>query len=244
MLQFLSTLSLRRATSDPKQIENFVFISIHALLAESDDCLLGRVADGHDFYPRSPCGERPDPFRLVGQGRDFYPRSPCGERRRAKTITAEISNFYPRSPCGERPARPTANNATTKFLSTLSLRRATIPANYDATSAKFLSTLSLRRATAAVWPQPPAIPISIHALLAESDREKPCGVPSIAHFYPRSPCGERPSVSAHRQTVSDFYPRSPCGERRRRGVTCYLDNIISIHALLAESDASQTGQSA
>ena len=25
---------------------------------------------------------------------------------------------------------------------------------------------------------------------------------------------------------------------RRRGVLCYLDNIISIHALLAESDVS------
>ena len=35
---------------------------------------------------------------------------------------------------------------------------------------------------------------------------------------------------------SDFYPRSPCGERPPRGGSCYLDNIISIHALLAESD--------
>ena len=34
-----------------------------------------------------------------------------------------------------------------------------------------------------------------------------------------------------------FYPRSPCGERRRRGVSRYLDKLISIHALLAESDA-------
>ena len=33
-----------------------------------------------------------------------------------------------------------------------------------------------------------------------------------------------------------FYPRSPCGERPPRGGFCYLDNIISIHALLAESD--------
>ena len=33
-----------------------------------------------------------------------------------------------------------------------------------------------------------------------------------------------------------FYPRSPCGERRRGAANCYLDNIISIHALLAESD--------
>ena len=44
-------------------------------------------------------------------------------------------------------------------------------------------------------------------------------------------------------TISDtfyFYPRSPCGERRRGAVICYLDNIISIHALLAESDYLDT----
>ena len=42
-----------------------------------------------------------------------------------------------------------------------------------------------------------------------------------------------------RNAHTDFYPRSPCGERPPRGGICYLDNIISIHALLAESDAVQ-----
>ena len=41
-----------------------------------------------DFYPRSPCGERPRPPGLLHSWR-FY--------------------FYPRSPCGERPARPRNN---------------------------------------------------------------------------------------------------------------------------------------
>ena len=60
--------------------------------------------------------------------------------------------------------------------------------------------------------------ISIHALLAESDkrirhkREKP------RHFYPRSPCGERPKVL---RVNEDRYG-------------------ISIHALLAESDVLQS----
>ena len=77
-------------------------------------------------------------------------------------------------------------------------------------------------------------------------------------FYPRSPCGERQLTAYQSGLLLDFYPRSPCGERpfsiflpirealflstlslRRatpRGGFCYLDNIISIHALLAESD--------
>ena len=79
---FLSTLSLRRAT---RVAMSTMLVSIH-------------------FYPRSPCGERPEAFGQVSQmAKDFYPRSPCGERR-----------FSP----GTLDARK-------KFLSTLSLRRAT-----------------------------------------------------------------------------------------------------------------------
>ena len=35
------------------------------------------------------------------------------------------------------------------------------------------------------------------------------------HFYPRSPCGERPCpISCTGREIENFYPRSPCGERR------------------------------
>ena len=33
---------------------------------------------------------------------NFYPRSPCGERRPGQIVIVIIDNFYPRSPCGER----------------------------------------------------------------------------------------------------------------------------------------------
>ena len=56
---FLSTLSLRRATA-LLRFQSFGFvISIHALLAESDSSSLKLFTDPLDFYPRSPCGERP-----------------------------------------------------------------------------------------------------------------------------------------------------------------------------------------
>ena len=55
---FLSTLSLRRATTRiDQQVLNFG-ISIHALLAESDQLLVPLFRDVSHFYPRSPCGER------------------------------------------------------------------------------------------------------------------------------------------------------------------------------------------
>ena len=64
--KFLSTLSLRRATRHWTLSNSGQLISIHALLAESDALLIGRFTAVADFYPRSPCGERP------------YAPPPCG----------------------------------------------------------------------------------------------------------------------------------------------------------------------
>ena len=41
------------------------------------------------------------------------------------------------------------------------------------------------------------------------------------------------------QSSADFYPRSPCGERRDASDECPVYYFISIHALLAESDAER-----
>ena len=101
--RFLSTLSLRRATTHPIGVFIAEIISIHALLAESDGAVLKLQCIHGNFYPRSPCGERRylinTYHRIFGISihallaesdlvlvsmiclpRDFYPRSPCGER--------------------------------------------------------------------------------------------------------------------------------------------------------------------
>ena len=57
--RFLSTLSLRRATALGLPGWLRVLISIHALLAESDSGNGQNINRRHNFYPRSPCGERP-----------------------------------------------------------------------------------------------------------------------------------------------------------------------------------------
>ena len=78
-------------------------------------------------------------------------------------------NFYPRSPCGERQNKGAMMVSDVIFLSTLSLRRATVSDKSSFIKELFLSTLSLRRATEAVAMVRWTLPISIHALLAESD---------------------------------------------------------------------------
>ena len=55
---FLSTLSLRRATVPQQENGQAATISIHALLAESDEYWVGGYGTANNFYPRSPCGER------------------------------------------------------------------------------------------------------------------------------------------------------------------------------------------
>ena len=110
-------------------------------------------------------------------------------------------------------------------------------ANTVIQAISFLSTLSLRRAT-----------------IGLQNRKK-----RHNNFYPRSPCGERPPItlrhcttylflstlSLRRATVNEipyqreiyhFYPRSPCGERRLAVGAQQGFFVISIHALLAESD--------
>ena len=57
--RFLSTLSLRRATPSTTRRLTNIIISIHALLAESDCAASITPTASRNFYPRSPCGERP-----------------------------------------------------------------------------------------------------------------------------------------------------------------------------------------
>ena len=130
-------------------------------------------------------------------------------------FTGKLTYFYPRSPCGER-----------LFCTSIKHVRWI-----------FLSTLSLRRATCAIPGVRRTVPISIHALLAESD---------LASLRPRSTATRFLStLSLRRATIFNtlqiivdgyFYPRSPCGERLAIAVGFLDDLTISIHALLAESD--------
>ena len=102
---FLSTLSLRRATTQFWRLHPKYLFSIHALLAESDGIHLALAYDAI----------------LV-----FYPRSPCGERLRGWTLNINgpifLSTLSLRRATGFSGALRTTEN---HFLSTLSLRRAT-----------------------------------------------------------------------------------------------------------------------
>ena len=86
--------------------------------------------------------------------------------------------------------------------------------------------------------------ISIHALLAESDKKGSGKSTTLTNFYPRSPCGERQRQIPVPLGWRYFYPRSPCGERLSKKAAMGKPTLISIHALLAESDATEAATTA
>ena len=170
---FLSTLSLRRATAPSRRpcrrSRNFyprspcgerlfscfwcifyLYISIHALLAESDS---SKTHDRHKtaisihaLLAESDGGFGVGSWRLaiflstlslrratvasvleVGGLRYFYPRSPCGERQKGPAKTAKADRISIHALLAESDRLPTAlRTPHHRFLSTLSLRRATI----------------------------------------------------------------------------------------------------------------------
>ena len=244
--KFLSTLSLRRATVLGIQHKVGEFISIHALLAESDQAnAVDQILPGHisihallaesdnpasitptasrNFYPRSPCGERPitiittctalkflstlslrratnTNLRRHRGDNNFYPRSPCGERRYLDARkSCDVCDFYPRSPCGERPNQTDTKTYQGDFY----------PRSPCGERPRTGLTCGGGRN------------ISIHALLAESDPGKIRIFDDILRFL--STLSLRRATKAELKAIADrydFYPRSPCGERPNQSGHC------------------------
>ena len=116
--------------------------------------------------------------------------------------------------------RPTGRPAYhTGFLSTLSLRRATASVFLIGSRSQFLSTLSLRRATRTGLTCGDGRNISIHALLAESDK----------------------LVNVHNNPTTKFLSTLSLRRATKHKRQHNSLSRISIHALLAESDAPMAG---
>ena len=103
---FLSTLSLRRATSSVLILSSpYIFLSTLSLRRATSG-LTAMWCRALNFYPRSPYGERPISAKTASRAFYFYPRSPYGERRIILRNRISLSaDFYPRSPYGERRSR-------------------------------------------------------------------------------------------------------------------------------------------
>ena len=168
---FLSTLSLRRATS----------------------ALGGTTMPEVYFYPRSPCGERHECTSLAPKPKTFL--STLSLRRATlsfsagrefdtisihallaesdginRNVTNGQSHFYPRSPCGERQS---SIEEVSKYVVI------SIHALLAESDQHRLNRLNLNRN---FYPRSPCGERLDNIEITQAKR----------YFYPRSPCGERP----------------------------------------------------
>ena len=151
----------------------------------------------------------------AGEG-SFNPRTPCGVRQVRLDLQDDCLSFNPRTPCGVRH-----DSDIVRLW-----------------QAVFQSTHSLRSATNHQRGQAPDNKVSIHALLAECDKRKERNKTMITRFNPRTPCGVRPASLAPTTLTLQFQSthslRSATGTQPKKR----NQNNVSIHALLAECDAS------
>ena len=145
---FLSTLSLRRATpTQQRKTKTNEFLSTLSL-RRATGILVFCGPQGSDFYPRSPCGERPLVQIIMSGYARISIHALLAESDAKRLCNAlEHLHFYPRSPCGERPA-VTRVARTPTIISIHAL---------------------LAESDALGLPGWLRVLISIHALLAESD---------------------------------------------------------------------------
>ena len=214
-------------------------VSIHALLAESDLNLPSRPIDKnvsiHALLAES------DLVRMLNGPHSKKFLSTLSLRRatfRHCTTYLNCSRFYPRSPCGERLEQSASYNAYLEVSIHALLAESDVVGTVKiARPMLFLSTLSLRRATKLLAKWLCNALVSIHALLAESDKllakwlcnalvsihallaesdaetahERANGFAFLSTLSLRRATSQQPAGTTR---TTCFYPRSPCGERR------------------------------
>ena len=168
-IEFLSTLSLRRATNDAINGCNPDFISIHALLAESDHSFSHTIIILVLFLSTLSLRRATQWRRSVKLFRQFLSTLSLRRASPPSITPAASRNFYPRSPCGERSTPEEAK----RWNSTISIHALLAESdhydNYNLHCVEISIHALLAESdskTLQNWRKPH---ISIHALLAESD---------------------------------------------------------------------------
>ena len=197
-----------------------------------------KSCDVCDFYPRSPCGERHSANPKNRKWRSISIHALLAESDYCpQPLWSSYRYFYPRSPCGERPSALLAIHTKSR-ISIHALLAESDSVKWQFKRYIIISIHALLAESDDVNnPVLAVTSISIHALLAESDNTPIKAYNIIVRFLS--------TLSLRRATFHcfdfsrfrvDFYPRSPCGERHLRVLDGSKSSIISIHALLAESD--------
>ena len=89
---FLSTLSLRRATAPGTSVFRGWTLFLSTLSLRRATCIIDIINNiVNDFYPRSPCGERPNSQQEIDNGHEFL--STLSLRRATNELLAQSSSY-------------------------------------------------------------------------------------------------------------------------------------------------------
>ena len=176
---------------------DIALISIHALLAESDQVMRSIWIWSAEFL--STLSLRRATFvrgilRLLH--RDFYPRSPCGERRTSSGVICLAATISIHALLAESDGQIACGEPITAISIHALLAESDVV--WHGNSPEIEISIHALLAESDIFTDifdRAAAGISIHALLAESDQAVGA-LPycSMGYFYPRSPCGERHKI--------------------------------------------------
>ncbi len=216
-------------------------ISIHALLAESDRAFPFSAARRSLFQStlslrRATLGPMQIIYTTVISIHALLAESDLD----SQTLLFVAKDFNPRSPCGERPDPSELGVGESLFQSTLSLRRATLSLLTSVAGLPIsIHALLAESDDTGLSPEEIIELISIHALLAESDGNTRTGNALPERFQSTLSLRRATPRSHFSQSFLSLF-QSTLSLRRATGNPGdrYPGADISIHALLAESDFS------
>ena len=171
----------------------------------------------------------------------FNPRSPCGERLPSSPATLRLHIFQSTLPVwGATGSRAPFTQAEI-FQSTLPVWGATLYRVCPLDRLRFQSTLPVWGATCGRLSAIKEVIISIHAPRVGSDSDTFLFYTIFSNnFNPRSPCGERRTISVSLPSLANFNPRSPCGERP--AIRCTPQTRAAFQSTLPVWGATKTGR--
>ena len=235
---FLSTLSLRRATPvrDVIQWEG-IFLSTLSLRRATP--LIFRVQPRKKISIHALLAESDSQvFQRIAKPFRISIHALLAESDRlSRHLVGVYPYFYPRSPCGER----LWVLRKVPLLGIISIHALLAESDSERPETRPSYAISIHALLAESDHYDNfnlhCVEISIHALLAESDIVMVGLLMFSLYFYPRSPCGERRHLSMCNTSLRVFL--STLSLRRATSLNLPsrpIDKNISIHALLAESD--------
>ena len=208
-----------------KKLFHDYVISIHAPRVGSDHCYRFLCGANFGFQSTLPVWERPAVLpQRIAQSHNFNPRSPCGERQHPRGTDTSAAAFQSTLPVwGATPQAGCAALSHTTFQSTLPVWGATVHF-FDLLVSQGISIHAPRVGSDPRHWEDDFRPFYFNPRSPCGERQQdPSDLAVLSLFQSTLPVWGATSCSAcYSPGAADFNPRSPCGERQQKCLKIFL----------------------